>query len=95
MDRTREPRTQDCHAFLNSESFSQYAKSFPGAYVRASVRASLDPQARDKWPKFWEKIGRFCQFFWEELPDSPAIRKGAFFELCNFAEDYTYGDHGI
>jgi hypothetical protein len=22
------------------------------------------------------------------------IRKGAFFDLCDFAEDYTYGIHG-
>lgn len=95
MDRTREPRSQDCHAFLNSEPFAQYAKDFHGSYLRACSRVNLDPDNRAKWPKNWEKIGRFCQMFWETLPDQSVIRKGAFFELCDFAEDYTFGDHGI
>jgi hypothetical protein len=95
MDRTREPRTQDCHNFLNSAAFNQYAKDFHGSYVRACYRVSLEPNDRANWPLNWEKIGRFCQMFWETLPDQSVIRKGAFFDLCNFAEDYTFGDHGI
>jgi hypothetical protein len=94
MDRTREPRTQDCFNFLNSESFNQYAKDFNGPYLRACSRVNLDPSNRAEWPMHWEKIGRFCQMFWETLPDQSVIRKGAFFDLCNFAEDYTYGSHG-
>lgn len=95
MDRTREPHTQDCFTFLNSELFKRYANEFNGAYLRACSRVNLDPSNRSEWPKHWEKIGRFCQMFWEELPDQSVIQKNAFFVLCNFAEDYTFGDHGI
>ncbi len=95
MDRIREPRTQDCFNFLNSEAFKQYAKEFDAAYIRACWRVSLDPQNRAQWPMNWDKIGRFCQMFWETLPDQSVIRKGAFFDLCDFAEDYTFGDNGI
>jgi hypothetical protein len=95
MDRLREPRTQDCFNFLNSPDFKQYAKDFHGPYLKACARVNLDPATRDHWPLEWEKIGRFCQEFWDTLPDHSMIRRGAFFQLCNFAEDFTFGDHGI
>lgn len=95
MDRLREPHTSDCHTFLNSESFADYAKAYPSAYTRACARLSLDPDNRLTWPMEWDKVGQFCQEFWELLPDSPSIRFGAFFKLCDFAEDWCFGDHGI
>jgi hypothetical protein len=95
MDRLREPHTSDCHAFLNSESFAQYANAFPKAYVGACARVNLDPLDRLQWPLEWDKVGRFCQEFWELLPESSEIRYGAFFKLCDFAEDWCFGDHGV
>jgi hypothetical protein len=95
MDRTREPRTQDCFNFLNSDDFKQYSKDFLSSYIRACEQESLDPNNRSKWPMNWEKLGSFCQSFWEALPDSASIRQGAFFKLCDFSEDYCFGDHGI
>jgi hypothetical protein len=93
--RLREPRTFDCHNFLNTVEFRDYAREFSGAYVRACARVNLDPDKRSHWPLEWDKIGKFCQVFWETLPDHSMIRHGAFFKLCEFAEHYCFGDHGI
>jgi hypothetical protein len=95
MDRTREPRTQDCFNFLNSFAFKKYSDDFQAPYFAACKEVGLDPYGQKKWPMEWEKIGRLCQVFWEKLPNHSMIRRGAFFELCNFAEDYCFGDHGI
>jgi hypothetical protein len=94
-NRIREPHTRDCHAFLNTKEFLLYAKDFNVAYTRACYRVKLDPNNRSEWPMEWDKVGRFCQYFWEELPDNAVIRRGPFFKLCDFAEDFTFGDHGI
>lgn len=95
MHRVREPRTADCFKFLNSFEFENYAEQFSSEYLTACLKVNLDPINRENWPMNWEKLGRFCQEFWEELPNSPRIRYGAFFKLCDFAEDWCYGDHGI
>lgn len=34
------------------------------------------------------------QDFWEALPDSPAIRQGPFFDICDLAEEYCFGTDG-
>lgn len=34
------------------------------------------------------------QDFWEALPDSPAIRRGPFFDICDLAEEYCFGTDG-
>lgn len=95
MDRLHEPRTADCYEFLNSTEFAMYAMEFSLPYLRACARVNLDPIDRTKWPLNWDKIGRFCQEFWDCLPAESRIRHGAFFKLCDFAEDWCFGDHGI
>lgn len=95
MDRLREPRASDCFRFLNSESFSDYAEEFKSAYRAACYKVGLSPDSRKDWPIVWEKVGYFCQEFWDRLPSNSSIRHGAFFQLCDFAEDWCFGDHGV
>jgi hypothetical protein len=33
-----------------------------------------------------DKICTFWNDFWEQLPDSPSIRRGPFFKVCDLAE---------
>lgn len=35
----------------------------------------------------------WCQHLWVFLPDSPHIRHGAFFQICDFAEYYVWGQY--
>jgi hypothetical protein len=39
-----------------------------------------------------EEILKQFQDFWEALPDSPEIRTGAFFPICDLAEEYCFGE---
>lgn len=82
----------DCKTFLTSKEFADYAKEFPGSYRAAVAAAGLDHIAsREDWPLEWEKLGWFCQYFWECLPHDPGIRHGAFFKVCEFAEIWCFG----
>jgi len=39
-----------------------------------------------------EKIGEWCQTFWEALPDSGAIRREPFFKIRDIAKWQCFGD---
>lgn len=81
---------EECKAFLLSDEFERYAKAYPVAYAKACIRIDLITE-RNTWPVEWKRLGNFCQVFWETLPDDPSIRRGAFFRLCDFAEQYVFG----
>lgn len=44
--------------------------------------ATIDQREEDP-----NKMVLLCHEFWEALPDSPSIRTGPFFDLCNIAEN--------
>lgn len=39
-----------------------------------------------------EELLKPFQDLWEILPDSPAIRCGPFFKICDLAEEYCFGE---
>jgi hypothetical protein len=83
-------RAMLCKQFLLSPEFAEYVEDFPLPYERATKRGRLDPLDRTKWPDDWNTLGKFCQDFWELLPDRADIRQGAFFRLCIFAESWVF-----
>lgn len=59
--------------------------------VKAAV-AKLEP----KTPETLEEAKQFCKFcqnVWDALPDTPMIRSGAFFPLCDFASYWLFGQY--
>lgn len=75
--------------FFNSTEFIDYIKSFPHAYKKALEdtfhgKVPTDITTSEQWGEFYQRL-------WEVLPDSPRIRYGAFFRICDFAEDFCFG----
>lgn len=81
----------DCKRFITSTEFANYVHEFTDAYRVAVATVGLDRFAsREDWPNDWNPLGKFCQAFWETLPNSPDVRHGAFFTLRDFAEDWCF-----
>lgn len=79
--------------FVNSEAFRNYAEEFYGPFTCAlnSMNGQLDMNLHgiDDLAKVkLQHLQKFCQFFWEELPDESWIRHGAFWAICDFAAEY-------
>lgn len=71
--------------FLQSLAARQYMDDFPEATRRALDRLDFSGIVIE------DNALYFCQLLWEELPDSEYIRQGAFFTICDFAEQYCFG----
>lgn len=84
-------QAQACWDFLQSELFAEYVSEHEGAYKNGCKMVGLSPDARAQWPIEFQTLGKFCHYFWFSLPDDPSIRHGAFFKLCDFAEQYVFG----
>lgn len=91
---------QACWDFLQSEQFASYVNEFAWQYAAACEKCGLQLSSENKvnwltdraaWPLDFLVLGKFCQTLWEFLPDDPSIRHGAFFKLCDFAEQYVFG----
>ena len=78
---------EEMQAHIASPEFLAYVEQFPDAYD-AAVRTtfvSIDEPGSNA-----TQLGKFYQVMWEELPDNPNIRHGAFFKICDFAEQYCF-----
>lgn len=74
---------------VTSEQYVQYCEGFPRPMERAIVQSGYDGISTVTTGN----VKRFMSYvngFWMYLPDSPLIRYGAFFEICNFCEMSLY-----
>jgi len=59
---------------------------YPQLFAEELHKHEMDPDGVNNEIYTDKQIIRMCHDFWEALPDSPAIRRGPFFALCNIAE---------
>lgn len=79
--------TEEAMGYLNTEAFKQYVEMFPAAWREALRRIGEAPKHSNVLELF--------QRLWEELPDSPDIRiHPAFYRICDYAEEYCFGEDG-
>lgn len=71
----------------NKARLESYCKCFFDVLVRVEEKTGtkLEELEECKAPQ----IGEWFQLFWEELPDSPKIRRLGFYELCDISEVYA------
>lgn len=75
---------KEAYEFLKSDDAQFYMDYFQGSATRAlaEVGGTLTE----------DNALKFCQCLWEQLPDRMGIRFGAFFRICEFAEEYCFGE---
>lgn len=73
-------RALACDARIRAEGY------YPGIWDR--VR---HPRPIEKIDNIEELLAPF-QAMWDALPDSSSMRWGPFFDVCNLAEDYCFGE---
>lgn len=79
----------------NMDLIKEYVKHFPDSVNEANYYSGITFEAISKldFDEFSEyKVGQWFQDFWEALPDSASIRFGAFYKICDIAEEFCYGE---
>lgn len=95
MEISKENLIVEAEKFRQSKAFTDYLAGYNVdydiVYQRCAIRLDSPITTLGQAKAFCQ----FCQFFWSDLPDSPSIRHGAFFTICDFAEFYCFGDDDI
>lgn len=89
---TKENIVVEAEKFRSSKQFASYMAQFMVSFDVVFNRVGIKLDEPITTQEQAEKFAKFCQLLWEDLPDSPSIRTGAFFTLCDFAEYHCYGD---
>lgn len=76
----------------NKDVIINYCKLFEQAFTATCLQLQISSVNELRELKDPQLIGNFCQTMWEMLPDSPIIRQSGFFQLCNIAEEFCFGD---
>lgn len=74
------------------KAFIKYLGDYSVDYDYVQQRLGLDLCKEITTAEQAALFCKFCQLLWEDLPDSPSIRAGAFFDICDFAEYHCFGD---
>lgn len=80
----------EAEKFRSSKELSEYIKTFGIDYDIVKEKC-LDIREPITTVEQAEKFAKFCQHYWDALPDRSSIRYGAFFTLCDFGEYYCFG----
>lgn len=79
----------------NKDLIKEYVKYFPDSVAEANYYAGItfEEIMEFNFDEFNEyKVGQWFQDFWEALPDNASIRFGAFYKICDIAEQYCFGE---
>lgn len=68
------------------------SKYYLDLWCTALIKSNMSVETINQHEHTARELVLLCNDFWESLPDTPAIRRAPFFELCDIAENIFDSD---